>query len=209
MAEVCFTDATRRFPGGRTRGSGAPRPPRRRRRVPRARRSVRLRQDDVSAHARRPRARRLRCDLYIGGRDVTELAPRERDVAIGLPKPCPLPAHVGGGQHGLRVMWPRLARRKARRIAGTGADKSSHALTVPAAVVAVESALPRSTRRRELPRTRRRRATQRRGNPLLRPERGDRRGTQLPAPWRSTSARSCCSGRCSILVRERRVSSSS
>ena len=52
-----------------------------RRRVPRARRPVGLRQDDRAAHGRRARGH-LRRHVSIGGRVVNDVSPKERDIAM-------------------------------------------------------------------------------------------------------------------------------
>ena len=93
-------DAHQGVPG---RGDGArrPRPDDRRRRVLRPARAVRLRQDHAAAHDRRTRVgdRRARCASAT--RDVTDLSPGDRDVAMVFQDYALYPAHDGARQHRL------------------------------------------------------------------------------------------------------------
>ena len=81
MADISIRGLSKVYPNGVVAVRDV-RPRRRRRRVPRTRRPVRLRQVDAAADDRRARGgdRRRRCS--IGGRDITDAQPRERDIAM-------------------------------------------------------------------------------------------------------------------------------
>ena len=81
MASVSFDKATRIYPKTEKPAVDALDLDDRGRRVPRPRRSLRLRQVHQPAHARRPRGDR-RGSIHIGDRDVTDLPPKDRDIAM-------------------------------------------------------------------------------------------------------------------------------
>ncbi|CAA9230998.1 MAG: Various polyols ABC transporter, ATP-binding protein, partial [uncultured Blastococcus sp.] len=90
------------LPGHREAGGRRPRPAHRGRGVPRPRRPVRVRQVHQPADARRPGGRRpgRHHDRRPQGHEPEVQGPRHRD---GVPELCPLSAHDGRGQHGLRA----------------------------------------------------------------------------------------------------------
>ena len=79
MAEIELSHVSKLF--GDTLGRPRPEPSGRRGRVRRARRPVRVRQDDRAAHRRRAGGDQ-RGEIRIGDRIVNDLAPRERDIAM-------------------------------------------------------------------------------------------------------------------------------
>ena len=81
MATVKFDKPPGIYPGNDTPSRRPARHRHRRRGVPRPRRSLRVWQVHLAAHARRPRRGQRRQDL-IGDRDVTDLSPKDRDVAM-------------------------------------------------------------------------------------------------------------------------------
>ncbi len=111
MATVTFDNATRQYPGNpipsrrqaqhRDRGRGVPRP----------RRSLRMWQVHLPAHARRPRGGQRRPHPHRRPRrdEPVPQGPRRRD---GVPELRALPAHDGRRQHGLRAQDRR--RRQGR-----------------------------------------------------------------------------------------------
>ena len=109
MAAITYDRATLVYPGATRPVGRRARPGDRRRRVPRPRRPVGLRQVHLAADARRARGGRPTASIRIGDRDVTHLAaqgPRHRD---GVPELRAVPAHDGGRQHGLRAQDRRHA----------------------------------------------------------------------------------------------------
>ena len=142
MAEIRLAGVTKMFGGVTAVDDVSLRD--RRRRVPRPRRPVGLRQVDAAAHDRRARGRHRRRDLHRRPRRHRPRAaqPRRRD---GLPDLRALPAHVGPPEHGLRAEGPadaeggdrhpgRRGRRAARprRSSSTGARRSSPAASASA-----------------------------------------------------------------------------
>ena len=82
MADVRFDHATRVLPGLRGRRAARLRPAHRGRGVHGPRRPIGLGQDDRAADARRARGGRCRARSGSATRDVTDLAPKDRDVAM-------------------------------------------------------------------------------------------------------------------------------
>ena len=142
MADVRFEQATRIYPGTDVPAVDALDLHDRRRRVRRPGRSLRLRQDDRLAHARRPRGGRLRLRPDRGPRRHRPRAEeaRRRD---GLPELRALPVSDGGGEHGLpaqdrarqevRARAARPRRRGAARADGVPGAQAGPALGRPAA----------------------------------------------------------------------------
>ena len=106
MANVTYEHVTKRFDD--TSRLKRPRARGRRRRVPGARRALRLRQDDGAPHARRPRGdqRRAHPDRRPGRQQRRPGRPRHGD---GLPVVRALPAHDGARQPRFRAAQPQGA----------------------------------------------------------------------------------------------------
>ena len=117
MATVTFDKATRHLPGQRPPRGRQAQHRHRRRRVPRPRRSLRVRQVHLAAHARRPRGgqRRPHPDRRPRRHRPVAQGPRHRD---GVPELRALPAHDGRRQHGLRAQ-DRRRRPRARSASGS------------------------------------------------------------------------------------------
>ena len=101
MAEIEFRGLRKVFDGGTVAVEGLDLADRRRR-VPRARRPVRLRQDDSAAHGRRSRAA-TSGDVLIGGEVVNDIPPTDREHRDGLPELRAVPAHDRVREHGVRA----------------------------------------------------------------------------------------------------------
>ena len=95
-------------------------PRRRRRRVPRARRPVRLRQVDLAADDRRTRGSDGRASCSIDGRDITDAQPRAARHRDGVPELRAVPAHDGAQEHRLPAEARRPVAARDRRAGGRG-----------------------------------------------------------------------------------------
>ena len=132
MATVSTPIGDPALPGHRSAGCRPAGPRDRRRRAPRARRSVRLRQVDGAAHARRARGARRRPDLHRRPRRERRAPARPRH-RHGLPELRALPAPHRGREHGVRARSRRACRRRsgsprcARRRASSTSSRTSTA----------------------------------------------------------------------------------
>ena len=101
MATITFRQGDPAISGRRQPCGRLVRPGDRRRRVPRSRRALRMRQVDLPAHARRPGARQFRRDpdRRAGRHPRAAEGTRHRD---GVPELRAVPAPDGGREHGLR-----------------------------------------------------------------------------------------------------------
>ena len=135
MAEIRLAGVTKMFGGVTAVDDVSLRD--RRRRVPRPRRPVGLRQVDAAAHDRRARGGERRRDLHRRARRhrPRPAQPRRRD---GLPDLRALPAHVRAPEHGLRAEGAAHAEgrdRQARRRGGRAARPLAAARPAPGAAL--------------------------------------------------------------------------